>query len=166
MEDPARALTRHAIATLAYRGAKVLRGAPADFGATRAGDPATGSRTAVEILAHVNDLLAWTSRILAGSPDWRSAWQAVPPGPWDEECRRFHARLTEVDLALVADAAPTLPLERVFQGPIADAFTHLGQLALLRRLAGSPVRGEVMVLSDIVPGRVGPEQTGPVREFG
>jgi hypothetical protein len=135
-------------------------------GDSRAGDTATGSRTAVEILAHVNDLMAWTARILAGAPDWLSAWQAVPASAWDEECRRFHERLAEVDLALLADAAPTLPTERIFQGPIVDAFTHVGQLALLRRLAGAPIRGEVMALSDIVAGRVGPEQTGPVRESG
>jgi hypothetical protein len=106
------------------------------------------------------------ARILAGAPDWRTAWQAVPAGGWDDECRRFHAGLSEVDRALLDAAAPTLPLERVFQGPISDAFTHLGQLALLRRLAGAPIRGEVVVLSNVVPGKLGPEQTPPVREFG
>jgi hypothetical protein len=166
MEDAARALTRHAIAALAYRGAKVLRDAPPGFGDVRAGDFATGTRSALEILAHVNDLLGWTARILGGAPDWLTAWQAVPPGAWDDECRRFHARLSEVDHAILGDATPTLPLEHVFQGPIVDAFTHLGQLALLRRLAGAPIRGEVMVLSDVVPGRVGPDQSPPVREFG
>lgn len=166
MDDAARALTRHAIATLAYRGVRILRGAPAGFGAARAGDPGAGTRTAVEILAHVNDLLGWTARILDGAPDWRTAWQAVPAMSWDDECRRFHERLAEIDRALVAANAPTLPLERIFQGPIADAFTHLGQLAMLRRVAGAPIRSEVMVLSDVVPGRVGPDQTPPVREFG
>lgn len=165
MHDAARDLTRHAVATLAYRGARILHGAPPSFGEVRAGDPAAGTRSAVEILAHVNDLLGWTARILDGAPDWRTAWQAVPAEGWDDECRRFHERLTEVDRALIAAQEPTLPLERIFQGPIADAFTHLGQLAMLRRVAGAPIRSEVMVLSDIVPGRVGPDQTPPVREF-
>lgn len=166
MDDTARALTRHAIATLAYRGARILRDAPAGFGDVRAGDPATGTRSAVAILAHVNDLLGWTARMLAGAPDWLTAWQAVPAGAWDDECRLFHARLAEVDRALLDDATLTLPLERIFQGPIVDALTHLGQLAMLRRLAGAPIRGEVMVLSDVVPGKLGPEQSPPVREFG
>jgi hypothetical protein len=36
---------------------------------------------------------------------------------------------------------------------------------MLRRLAGAPIRGENYSRSDIVAGRVGPEQTAPRREF-
>jgi len=159
--DPTRAFLRHAIATLAYRGAKILRGAPAGFGDVRAGDPSTKTRNAVEILAHIGDLLDWTALVVAGE----KGWHASPPATWEHEVDRFFAGLRNVDAALAADSTPSMPLEKIFQGPIADAFTHLGQLALLRRIAGAPVRAEVLVLSEIVVGRVGPEQASPVREF-
>jgi hypothetical protein len=164
--DPTRAFLRHTLATIAYRGAKILRGAPAGFGERRAGDPAAGSRSALEILAHLCDLLNWTAALVAGGQDWRSAWQRTPPGAWDEEVARFHKALRRADDALGGDSTPSLTWEQIFQGPIADALTHIGQLGLLRRLAGSPVRGEVMILSDVTPGRLGPEQSPPVREFG
>jgi hypothetical protein len=164
--DPNRDFLRHVLATIAYRGAKSLRGAPAGFGELRAGDPAVGSRSAVEILAHLGDLLNWTARLVAGGQDWRSAWQSQPPGSWDEEVARFYEGLRRADTALASESTPSLTLEQIFQGPIADALTHVGQLGLLRRLAGAPVRGEVMILSDVTPGRLGPEQSPPVREFG
>lgn len=159
--DPVRSFLRHAIATLAYRGTKIIGNAPAGFGEFRAADAATKTRSAVEILAHLGDLLDWTALLVTGE----KGWHGTPPGPWEQEVGRFYAGLQKVEAALTSDVAPSMPLEVIFQGPIADAFTHLGQLALLRRLAGSPIRGEVMVLSDIVPGRVGPQQSPPVREF-
>ena len=163
--DPTRAFVRHTVATLAYRGRKILAGAPAGFGDCRAAEAATKTRSAVEILAHIGDLLDWTARLVAGAMDWRAAWRASAPGTWEHEVGRFYAGLQKVDTALASDATPFLSLEKIFQGPIADALTHLGQLALLRRLAGAPVRGEVMVLSEVVVGRVGPEQAPPLREF-
>ena len=163
--EPVRAFLRHTLATIAYRGAKALRDAPPGFAETRAGDPATGSRRAVEILAHTADLMDWTAALTEGAPDWRSAWRSRPAGTWDEEVARFHATLQRADAALQSASTPTIPLERLFQGPIADALTHVGQLALLRRLAGSPIHGEVMILSDVAAGRVGPEQSIPTREF-
>lgn len=159
--DPTRAFLRHTIATLAYRGARVLRNAPAGFAGQRAGDPATGTRSAVEILAHIGDLLDWTALLVSG----QKGWKASPPQAWDAEVARFHDALHKVDAALGESSAPTYTLEAIFQGPIADALTHVGQLALLRRLAGAPIRGETMILADVVPGRVGPDQSPPVREF-
>jgi hypothetical protein len=161
MNDPVREFVRHTIATLAYRGARVLREAPEGFGATSAGDPATASRTAAAILAHIGDLLEWTALLVRGEKGWR----ASVPQSWDHEVERFFQGLRRVDAALASDSAPSMPLEKVFQGPIADALTHVGQIALLRRLAGSPVRGEVLVLAEIAAGRVGPDQAAPVREF-
>jgi hypothetical protein len=161
LADPVRIFVRHAIATLAYRGAKILRAAPAGFGAVRASAAATQSRSAVEILAHVGDLLDWSTQVVAGAQGWR----ASPPQSWEHEVERFFAGLRHLDAALASDSVPSMPLEKIFQGPIADAFTHLGQLSLLRRLAGAPLRGEVFVQSDIVVGRVGPEQSPPGREF-
>ncbi|MBP6876298.1 MAG: hypothetical protein KBD56_09520 [Candidatus Eisenbacteria bacterium] len=164
-QEPIREFTRHAVATLAYRGAKILRGAPADFGAVHAESELGGTRSAVRILSHINDLLEWTARLVAGAPDWRAAWHASTPQAWEQERERFFLSLQATDAALTSESTPTISYERMFQGPISDAFTHLGQLAMLRRLAGAPIRSEVMVLSEIVPGRVGEQQTPPVREF-
>jgi len=165
MSDPAREFTRHTVATLAYRGTKILRAAPAEFGGVHAGDESRKARSAVRILSHINDLLEWTARLVAGAPDWREAWHASVPQSWEHEAGRFFEALQETDAILITESTPTISFERMFQGPISDAFTHLGQLSMLRRLAGAPVRSEVMILSEIVAGRVGPEQAPPVREF-
>lgn len=162
--DPVRLFVRHTVATLAYRGAKILRDAPPGFGDFPAGGREGGSRSPLQILAHVGDLLDWTALLAAGA----QGWHASPPVSWDPEVERFFQGLRKVDAALAAApvmGASSMSLEQVFQGPIADAFTHIGQLAYLRRMAGAPVRGEVMVLSEIKVGRLGPEQAPPVREF-
>jgi hypothetical protein len=57
------------------------------------------------------------------------------------------------------------PIENLFQGPIADALTHTGQLAMLRRFAGSPVRGENFYGAAITVGQVGSVQPAPVKSF-
>lgn len=157
-EETKLTFARHIIATLAYRGAKVVREAPAGFGEFRACE---GSRSAGEILSHVGDLLDWTASFLAG----QQVWHDSAPLPWDQEVERFFAKLAAVDKALAEGATGQVPVEKLFQGPFADAFTHIGQIAQLRRMAGSPVKGENYVLSDITAGRVGPEQAAPRREF-
>jgi len=168
--DPKLALLRHAVATLAYRGGKPLRGSPAGFADFRV---APGTRSPVEILAHLGDLLDWTAAQARG----KSAWRVSPPLPWEQETARFFAALAALDQALdgqpaadegepVAAAPAAISAEKLLQGPIADAFTHVGQLSLLRRLAGAPVRGEDFVRADIAAGRVGPEQSPPAFEFG
>lgn len=161
--DPKLALLRHAVATLAYRGGKPLRGCPEGFAEFRA---APGTRTPAEILAHLGDLVEWATSQVRG----KSAWRPSPPLPWEQETARFFAALAVLDGALdeqlAASADPAaFSAEKLFQGPIADAFTHVGQLALLRRLAGAPVRGENFVRADIVAGRVGAEQSPPALEF-
>jgi hypothetical protein len=149
---------RHTVATLAYRGARVLRGAPPAVAGFRAAD---GTRTPVVVLAHIGDLLEWTLRLAQGQHEWvRST-----PLAWDAEVARFYAALASLDGFLAGHAALGYPAERLFQGPIADALTHVGQLAMLRRLAGSPVRSEVMVRAEVVVGCVGPDQAPPWREF-
>ena len=153
-----RELLRHTVATLAYRGGKALRGAPADFSSFRAKD---GSRAAGEILAHVGDLFDWAVSLADGAQVWReSATQT-----WDGDVQRFFEALARFDARLSADAPLGCSAEQLFQGPVADALTHVGQIALLRRLAGSPVRAENYFKADIVPGRVGANQTAPRREF-
>ena len=158
IEDPDHRLLRHAVATLAYRGARAARGAPPEFASFRA---AASTRTPAEILAHVGDLLDWALSLCRGQEVWKSA----PPLPWKDGVARFHEGLARLDAALAAGGPLGCPAEKLFQGPIADAFTHVGQIALLRRLAGSPVRGENYMRAEIVVGRVGPEQAAPRREF-
>ncbi len=158
MSDEGRDLLRHTVATVAYRAGKVLRDAPASFARYQAADT---SRTAVEILAHLGDLYDWALAMASGAP----AWKDSTPLAWDEEAGRFFAALGRFDAYLASDAALHAPVEKLFQGPVADSLTHVGQLALLRRLSSSPIRAENYFKAEIVMGRVGPEQTPPRREF-
>lgn len=158
MSNAARDLLRHTLATLAYRGGKAVRDVPESVARLRV---AEGSRTLLEILAHVNDLLDWGAALCRGE----HRWQDSTPTDWSAETARFHAGLATLEAYLVTGDPLGFPAERVFQGPIADALTHVGQIAYLRRLAGAPIRGESYFRADIVAGRVGREQTAPVREF-
>jgi len=92
-------------------------------------------------------------------------WNDSAPLPWAEEVGRFFAGLAAFDEYLASDGPLQSPAEALFQGPIADALAHVGQIALLRRLAGTPVRGENYHKAEIVSGRVGPEQAPARREF-
>ena len=138
---------RHTLATLAYRAGKALRGAPPEFAGFRA--DAT-SRTPVEILAHMGDLFDWALSIANGNQIWHDS----APLPWDREVARFFGALAAFDQR-VADGPIEAPMERLFQGPVADALTHVGQLAMLRRMAGCAIRGENYYVADIAVGRVG-----------
>ncbi len=154
----ARALLRHTVATLAYRGGKAVRNAPSSFGAFRVGPD---SRTPAEILAHIGDLLDWALWMAKGAHRWKDS----APLPWSEEVARFHSALAAFDAYLAADAPLGWGADKLFQGPIADALTHVGQLTMLRRLAGSPVRGENYARADIQAGRVGADQPASRVEF-
>jgi hypothetical protein len=149
---------RHAVATLAYRGGKALRGAPPEFAGFRAG-PQT--RTPAEILAHLGDLLDWARNLAGGQREFHES----PPLAWEPGVERFFAALESFDRQLGSGAPLGFSAEKLFQGPIADALTHVGQIALLRRMAGSPVRGENYFVADIAAGRVGADQAAPRREF-
>lgn len=157
-EEPGRAFLRHTLATLAYRGGKAVRDAPAGFASFKAG-PKT--RTPVEILAHVGDLMEWGLSVARGAQEWRDA----APRPWADEVERFFKTLAAFDDYLAGTAPLGDSAEKLFQGPIADALTHVGQIALLRRLGGGAVRGENYHKADIAAGRVGPGQAPPRREF-
>lgn len=156
--DAKREFLRHAVATLAYRGGKAVRDAPEGFAATRACD---SCRSAVEILAHIGDLLEWALWLARGEHKWRDA----PRQSWDREVERFFEGLHRLDEYLAADTPLGSPPEKLFQGPIADAINHVGQIATLRRLAGAPVRGENYFRAEIVTGRVGPDQSSKRVEF-
>lgn len=151
-------MLRHALATLAYRAGKALRGAPAEFSAFT---PAPGSRTAGQILAHMCDLMDWGASIARGA----QAWNSSAVGAWDADAARFFTALSGFDAA-IADAHPDEATSHtLFQGPVADALQHTGQLTMMRRLAGAPIRGENYAVAEIVAGRVGNEQAAPRREF-
>ena len=154
----ARDYLRHTLATVAYRGGKVLREAPPGFGSFKVGDT---SRTPSEILAHLCDLFDWAATLARGS----EAWTDSSPGPWDADVQRFFGGLAELDTLLAAPGSLACPWTKLFQGPIADSLTHIGQLAMLRRLAGGAVRGENYFRAAIEAGHVGPDQAAPRREF-
>lgn len=156
--DPKREFLRHAVATLAYRGGKVLRDVPDGFASFRAGET---TRTPSQILAHVGDLLDWALSLATGNEKWNDA----TPLPWEQEVARFYGALNALDTCLASDAPLGRPCEQIFQGPVADALAHVGQLAMLRRLAGQPVRGENYAVAEIELGRVGPQQSAKRREF-
>lgn len=153
-----RELLRHTLATLAYRGAKALRGAPASFAEFRVGD---SSRTPGQILAHLGDLLDWALSKANGAEKWRNS----PALTWDKGSERFFAALEAFDTRLASPKALACTPEELFQGPIADALTHVGQLCMLRRLAGSPIRGENYARASIAAGRLGPDQPAARFEF-
>jgi hypothetical protein len=156
--DVKREFLRHTLATLAYRGIKAVSGAPAGFTTTRV---CATTRSAGEILAHVGDLLDWGLSMAMG----QEKWHPVPPGEWEADVGRFLNGLKRFDLYLQGDDPLGVPDEKLFQGPIADALTHIGQIATLRRLAGSPVRGENYALAEITAGRVSTDQAAPRYEF-
>jgi hypothetical protein len=156
--DPARQLLRHTLATIAYRANKPLRNAPPSFPDFRASDSA---RTPTQIVAHIGDLFDWSLAMVRG----KAAWHDSQPLPWDAEIARFHSTLEQFDKYLASSDPLHETPEKLLQGPIADALNHVGQLTMLRRLAGAPIKGENYHKADIRAGRVGPEQSAPRREF-
>jgi hypothetical protein len=153
-----RDLLRHCLATIAYRGSKTVRDVPDSFANFQAGENA---RTPVQIVAHVGDLFDWGLSMAKGQP----AWHDSQPLPWADEVKRFFASLKLFDEYLAGDETLHVSPEKLFQGPASDALNHIGQIAMLRRLAGFPIKGENYFKADIVAGQVGPEQPAPRREF-
>ncbi|MGA3049310.1 MAG: hypothetical protein ABSD67_21950 [Terracidiphilus sp.] len=154
--DEKRELLRHTLATVAYRAARALNGAPDGFdGFDGAGKPPA------LILAHMGDVLDWSLSIAKGD----ERWQTSQPLPWAGEQQRFFSSLKALDEFLASDDPLRAPIERLFQGPVADVLTHIGQLAMLRRLAGKPTRGENFYIAAVSAGQVAPEQPEPVNPF-
>jgi hypothetical protein len=156
--DSARQLLRHTVATVAYRGGKALRDAPDHFSSYHIGDK---TRTPAQILAHIGDLFDWALSIAQGKQTWSNS----APLPWNAEIERFFAVVKKFDDYLASGEPLGGSAEGLFQGPVADALTHIGQIAMLRRLAGSPILGENYFRAEVAAGRVGPEQSAPRREF-
>ncbi|MEO5987915.1 MAG: hypothetical protein ABIU54_09735 [Candidatus Eisenbacteria bacterium] len=150
---------RHACATLGYRAAKAMRDASPGFASFQASPT---SRTPLEILAHMGDLMDWA---LGMAAEGKSQWRDSGPLPWAQEVQRFHAGLDAFDRLLASGEELLWSPEVLFQGPIADALQHVGQLTFLRRLAGEPMKGESYARAEIVVGRVGTDQTPANVEF-
>jgi hypothetical protein len=154
--DDKRELLRHTLAAVAYRATRALDGAPEDFGAFDG-----AGRQPLQILAHMGDLFEWSLSMAQGCPTWRDK----DPLTWDQEKYRFFAALGAFDAYLASGEPLHAEIERLFQGPVADALTHVGQLAMLRRLAGSPTVGENFYVASIAAGQVGAEQPAAVQTF-
>jgi len=154
----ARDLLRHSLATIAYRAGKIIRDAPQGYVDFRAGQ---NCRTPVEILAHIGDLFDWGFSMAKGE----SKWHGSDPLSWPDEVQRFFEALKRFDDYLAGPADLHASPDKLMQGPVADALNHVGQLAILRRLSGAPIRGENYYKAEIATGRVGKEQAPPKFEF-
>src|SRR5262245_47765453 len=139
---------RHLLATLAYRAAKAVRGVPPEFASVSV-SPTT--RRPVLIVAHMADLMSWALSLAEG----RSEWKASGSEDWQTEVQRFFAGLEALDRHLAASAPSPESIQKLIQGPLADALTHVGQIALLRGMTGAAVRPESYAGADVVAGRVG-----------
>jgi hypothetical protein len=153
-----REMLRHTLATLAYRASKAVRDAPDGFAAFR---PSTSSRTPAQILAHMGDLMDWGLSMSRGTP----AFHVSEPLPWDQEVERFFEAVTRWDGYLATSEPLGAPMEKIVQGPIADALTHVGQINYVRRLADAPVRGESYNRAPIAIGQTRREQPAPDPKF-
>jgi hypothetical protein len=152
------ALLRHTLATVAYRAAKALRGAPPGFAEYKCNE---GTRQPIQILAHMGDLYDWALSIAQGNEKWNNA----QPLAWEQEVERFFRALKTLDDFLASGAPIASAPEKLFQGAIADSLTHTGQIAMLRRIYGSPIKGESYYWAEIAAGRVGTDQARPRKEF-
>ncbi|MFZ0799070.1 MAG: hypothetical protein WCA13_04820 [Terriglobales bacterium] len=153
-----RTFLRHTLATLAYRGGKAIRNAGPNFADY---SPAETSRTPARVLAHIGDLMDWGLAMSEGRREWKDSL----PLAWEKECERFFTALKKFDDYLASDEPLQVSAEKLFQSSIADALTHIGQIAMLRRMAGVPIKGENYYVAEITVGRVGAEQAPPRKEF-
>jgi len=155
--DEKRELLRHTVASLAYRAARALEGAPEAF----ADFEGAGGKLPVQILAHMGDLFDWALSAVEGHERWHTS----RPHSWTTEQQRFFAALHAFDAYLASLEPLYASAEALFQGPIADALTHVGQIAMMRRLAGCPTRGENFYVAEVRAGQVGSEQSPAVQPF-
>ena len=157
-QDNKRELLRHTVATVAYRGGKAVKSAPEGFNSFRVNET---TRTPEQILAHIGDLYDWALSLARGKQTWHNS----TPKEWDAEIERFFASMKAFDDYLASENELHCSAEKLFQGPVADSLTHIGQIALLRRMAGGAVKGENYYVAEIEVGRVGPDQSSKRKEF-
>jgi len=154
--DDKREPLRHTLATLAYRAARALDGAAETFASFDG-----AGRQPAQILAHMGDLFDWALSMAAGN----QAWHNSEPLAWAAEKQRFFASLGAFDAYLASGQLLHAEIDRLIQGPVADALTHVGQLAMLRRLAGCPTVGENFFVASVAVGQVSADQPSPVKPF-
>jgi len=145
--DFKREFLRHLVATLAFRGGVAVADAPENFSEFCAGENA---RSAGEILAHIGDLVQGSLYLMKGE----FVHLQSPVQSWAEDTKRFFAAARQFDSYLSSDAPLAQPIEKIVQGPIADALTHVGQIVMLRRLAGKPIRAESYFTVEIKAGEI------------
>ena len=151
-------LVRHLLATLVYRTTKIIRDSPEDYPGTSIG---SGVRTPEKVLGHINSLIQLSNRFWSPERPVSMADLQKSSGKkgWEREVELFYQLSAQFDATLAEHAAPRkYTPEKILQGPFTDAFTHVGQLALLRRMAGSSIKGESYWMADVKPGQVGPAQ--------
>lgn len=145
--DLKREVLRHLVATVGYRGGVAVVDAPASFARFRTHET---TRTPGEILAHISDLLEGSLHLVKGE----MVYLTSTPLPWKQEVARFFASVNALDAYLASDGTLACPVERLVQGPIGDALTHVGQIVMLRRMAGFPIRPGEYFTAEIVAGEV------------
>jgi hypothetical protein len=145
--DLKREVLRHMVATVAYRGDLAVTDAPENFAAFR---PHETTRTPGEILAHIGDLIEGSLHLVQGE----MVYLTSDPLPWKEEVKRFFSAVKAFDSYLASEAPLACPVEKLVQGPVGDALTHVGQIVMLRRMAGNPIRSGGYFTAEIVPGRL------------
>ena len=145
--NPKREVLRHMLATVAYRGGLAVTDAPENFAVFRVHE---SSRTPGEILAHIGDLIEGSLHLVKGE----LVYLTSAPLPWKEEVTRFFFAVKQFDSYLASEAPLACPVERLVQGPVGDALTHVGQIVMLRRMAGKPIRPGEYFSAEIVAGRI------------
>ncbi len=156
--DRDRELLLHFLAAIAYRAQKALRGAPPHYPEFGTGLQA---RTPVAILRHMTSLMGFTQTLFLGGS---YPMQPDPLPTFADEIDRFHRTLSGVaDLLRAGTPLREISTEQLLQGPLADTMTHVGQLAMLRRLAGSPVPPENFIYAEVRADRLGSDQAQPAR---
>jgi len=143
--DLKREVLRHMVATVAYRGGLAVVDAPESFASFRAHET---TRTPAELLAHIGDLLEGSLHLVKGE----MVYLTSTPLPWKEEVTRFFSAVKAFDSYLASAAPLACPVEKLVQGPIGDALTHVGQIVMLRRMAGNPVHPAAYFTAEIVAG--------------
>jgi len=155
--DRDRQLLKHFLAAIAYRTQKALRDAPDHYPTFSAGNRV---RTPTELIHHMTSLMGYVRTFFVGG---QFPMKPEPLPTFREEVARFHEMLEAVGTLLASDAKPSISTEQLLQGPFADTMTHVGQLAMLRRLADAPVRPENFVFADIRAERLHANQPPPAK---
>lgn len=147
MQPPHADMLRRLLASAGLRFALIEEGAPAEFGHFDAG---AGVMTPTAMVRHMVRVARFLDHMLGG-PD------PVPctADDWPAVCAEFYAALREADARLAGDGASDGELERILQGPASDLLHHIGQLSMMRRLAGAPVRAvsfpKVSLAAGVIP---------------